>query len=159
MLNVAITVLGIALFGGKIAFITNIIAVFFSTTILFFIGDKLGEKFAVKLIGKKSLDEAQNKIHNKSKFWLPVFFIAPGIPDEAICLVAGMTKIKYWYLLIVSISYHMFEIGLLCFVGSGLINWSALTLIEWIILINVVLIDLYLLCKFEKYLDNLSKPK
>ncbi len=158
-LNTALAILGIALFGAKVAFITNVVAIFLSTTILFFIGDKLGEKFASKLVGKRNLEETQNRIDHKSKFWLPILFIAPGIPDEAICLVAGMTKMKYWYVLLVSLIYHAFEIGLFCFIGSGLINWSALSLLDWIVLINVVAVDIFLLWKFEKYLDNKTKIK
>lgn len=157
LLNVSLTILGIAIFGSKVAFITNIIAVFFSTSILFFIGDKLGEKFAKKLVGDKSLNDAQNLIDHKSKFWLPVLFIAPGIPDEAICLVAGMTKMKYWYLMLVSMLYHAVEIGLFCFIGSGLIAWSALSVLDWILLINIVAIDIYLLLKLEKFLANKNK--
>ena len=157
LLNPAMSILGIAIFGAKIAFITNIIAVFFSTTILFFIGDKLGEKFASKLVGAKSLKEAQNLIDHKSKFWLPILFIAPCIPDEAICLVAGMTKIKYWYLLIVSMAYHIVEIAIFCFFGSGLICWESLSFVDWFLILNVVLIDIYLLIKLEKYLDKKLK--
>ena len=153
-LNVSLTVLGIVLFGSKTAFIANMIAIFFSTTILFLIGDKLGEKFARKLVGEKSLNDAQNLIDRKSKFWLPILFILPCIPDEAICLVAGMTKMRYWYLLLVSLLYHAFEIGVCCFLGSGLISWSVLSLFDWIIFINVVLIDIYLLLKFEKHLEK-----
>lgn len=159
LLNTAMAVLGIAIFGSKVAFITNIIAVFFSTTILFFIGDKLGEKFASKLIGKKNLEETQNLIDHKSKFWLPILFVTPGIPDEAICLVAGMTKMKYWYVTIVSVVYHVVEIGLFCFIGSGLINWSALSIFEWVLLANLVIVDVYLLTKFEKFLSNKTKQK
>lgn len=154
LLNTALAVLGIALFGAKIAFLTNMIAIFFSTSILFFIGDKLGEKFVVKLIGKEALINTQNKIDHKSKFWLPIIFIAPGVPDEAVCLVAGMTKMKYWYLLLVSLCYHALEIGLFCFLGSSLIQWSELSILEWVIFANLILIDIFLLIKFEKFLDQ-----
>lgn len=153
LLNTTLIVLGIVLFGSKIAFISTLIAVFFSTTTLFFIGDKLGEKFAIKLIGEKDLHDAQNLIDHKSKFWLPVFFIIPGVPDEALCLVAGMTKMKYWYLLLVSMIYHAIEIGLFCFIGSGIVDWSALSLIDWFVLINILAFDIYLLFKLEKRLD------
>lgn len=156
-INTALAILGIALFGSKLAFVSNLVAVFFSTTILFFIGDKLGEKFAKKLVGEKSLNDAQDLIDHKSKFWLPVFFITPGVPDEAICLVAGMTKMKYWYLLLVSMIYHAIEIGVFCFIGSGIIVWSSLSLIDWFELINVILIDIYLLFKLEKFLETKKK--
>jgi len=150
LLNTTLAILGIALFGAKIAFITNIIAVFISTSVLFFIGDKFGEKFAVKLIGKKSLEETQNSIDHKSKFWLPILFITPGIPDEAICLVAGMTKMKYWYLILISLIYHSVEIGLFCFFGSSLIDWASLTLIDWIVVVNLFIVDLFLIVQLEK---------
>lgn len=157
LLNTTLAVLGVALFGAKIAFITNIIAVFISTSTLFLIGDKLGEKFASRLIGKQSLEETQNIIDHKSKFWLPILFITPAIPDEAICLVAGMTKMKYLYLLVVSLLYHSVEIGLFCFFGGGFINWSALTLLDWIITANLLIVDIFLLIKFEKFLENKTK--
>ena len=159
LLNPTLTVLGIALFGNKVAFITNMIAVTISTTALFFIGDKLGEKFASKLVGKKKLEETQEIIDHKSKFWLPILFIAPCIPDEAICLVSGMTKMKYWYVLLVSSLYHAFEIGLFCFIGSGIISWSTLTFFDWLILTNIIAVDIYFLCKFEKYLNKKIKEK
>ena len=154
LLNTSLVIVGIAIFGSTTTFISTLIAIFFSSTILFLVGDKLGEKFAKKLIGEKELNETQNKINHKSQFWLPVFFIIPGIPDEALCLIAGMTKMKYWYLILVSLIYHAIEIGVFCFIGSGIINWSALSLFDWIILSNLIIIDFFLLYKFEKYLDS-----
>ena len=154
LLNTSLAILGIAVFGARTAIITNIIAVFISSSILFLIGDKLGEKFACKLVGKKALNDTQNLIHNKSKLLLPILFILPTIPDEAICLVAGMTKIKYWYLILISLVYHAIEICLFCFIGSGIINWSSLTVLDWIILVNILLIDLYFLFKIEKKLSK-----
>ena len=149
--------LGIALLGGKIAFISNLIAIFFSTSILFLIGDKFGEKFAKKFIGEKDFIETQNLLDLKSKLWLPILFVIPIVPDEAICLVAGMTKIKYWYLLLVSLLYHSLEIGFLCFLGSNIINWAALTTFDWIMLTNIAIIDIVLLRKLEKFLENKIK--
>lgn len=154
LLNTSLIVLGILLFGSKTTFFVCIIAAFISSTILFFIGDKLGEKFAKKLIGEKDLAEAQNLVDYKSKFWLPVLFIVPGVPDEALCLVAGMTKMKYWYLILISVLYHAVELGIICFIGSGIIDWSNLTLIDWFVLGNVLLIDFLILTNLEKKLNN-----
>lgn len=154
LLNTTLAILGIAMFGSVNALIANIVAIVFSTTILFFVGDKLGEKFVAKLIGKDALLSTQNKIYKKSKFWLPLLFIAPCVPDEAICLVAGMTKIKFLPFLLFSIFYHTIEIGLFCFVGSNLFNWSSLSLLDWIMVVNLAIIDLYLLHKLEKFLED-----
>ena len=96
-INSALIVLGVVLFKPWVAFLLCMLAVFISSTTLFFIGDKFGEKIISKLIGKEELNRIQDLIDKKSKLFLPLLFITPIIPDEALCLVIGMTKIKYWY--------------------------------------------------------------
>ena len=150
LLNTSLAILSLILFPVWLAFFCCLIATLLSNTILFFIGDKFGEKIAVKLISKKELENAQNLVDKKSKILLPVLFILPGIPDEALCIVAGMTKMKYSYLIITSAIYHTIEIGLYCFLGSGLINWSNLSIVDWFVLINILVVDLYFLFKAEK---------
>ena len=154
LLNTSLAVLSIIMFKPPIAFIACLLATLLANTFLFFIGDKFGEKFASKLISKEELEKTQNLIDSKSKIILPIMFILPGIPDEALCLVAGMTKMKYWYLILISTIYHSIEIGLFCFAGSGLIDWASLSLLDWIMLINLLLIDLSLLFKLEKKITN-----
>lgn len=157
ILNSALVVLGIILLGTNLTFIVCLIANFLSASALFFIGDKFGEKLVSKFIGKDELIKTQNLIDRKSKFMLPILFIIPAIPDEALCLVAGMTKMKYWYLITVDIIYHAVEIGLFCFLGSEIIDWSNLSILDWIILCNVLIIDVYFLFKIEKIIENKSK--
>lgn len=150
LLNESLIALGLILFNTFTAFIACLFATLLANTILFFIGDMFGERIATKLIGKEELDKTQNLIDKKSKILLPILFILPGVPDEALCIVAGMTKIKYWYLILISTIFHSIEIGLVCFLGSGLINWSALTIVDWFVFINVAVIDILFLFKLEK---------
>lgn len=150
LLNSSLSILSLILFPTPIAFVGCLLATLLSNTMLFFIGDKFGEKVATKLVTKEELENVQNLIDKKSKILLPLIFILPGIPDEALCLIAGMTKMKYSYLISVSAIYHSIEIGLYCFIGSGLIDWAVLSLFDWIILINILIIDLYFLFKLEK---------
>lgn len=154
LLDTGLIVLGVVLFNPLNAFIVCLLAIFTATSILFFVGDKFGEKLAEKLIGKKDLEQAQNLIHTKSKLLLPLFYIVPGIPDEAISLVAGMTKMKYWYVVLTSCICHSIEIGLICFLGSDLIIWSSLSVLDWIILINMLIIDICFILKLEKHIKK-----
>ncbi len=157
--NLALIVLGVVLFKPLEAFILCLACVFISNTALFFIGDKFGEKICAKLIGKKELEHLQDLIDGKSKAILPILFVIPCIPDEALCLVIGMTKIKYWYFILVSLIYHTIEIGAVCFLGSGLIDWASFGVIDWIMFINLVVVDIYLFTKFEKFLENKINKK
>lgn len=154
VLNTSLVIVGIVLFGPKTAFFSCMICIFLSSTTLFYIGEKFGEKLIAKIIGLETLTKIQNSIDTKSKLLLPIFFIIPGVPDEALCLVTGMTKIKYYYFIIVSLVYHAIEIGMFCFFGSELIDWSSLNTLGWIIVVNIFIIDFVLISKFEKWLEN-----
>lgn len=123
ILDTAMVVLGVLLFGEWTGFILSLIGNLTSGSILFFIGDKFGEKLAVKLIGKNDLEHAQNLIDKKSKFIFPLLFALPFTPDEALCVVAGMTKMKYLFFIITLIICRSICIGMLCFASAGVINF------------------------------------
>lgn len=155
ILDTAMVILGCVLFGPKIGFVISFIVLFVSSSILFFLGDKFGEKLAVKLIGKEELEKAQNLVDNKSKLLLPIVFVIPCLPDDALCIAAGMTKMKYWYFAIMTLIFRGLDVLIVCFVGS--INWGVLTLTDWLIIANLAIVDIYLLFKLERWLENRKK--
>lgn len=122
VLDSALIVLGVVLFGGLKGFIISLIANIVSSSILFFLGDKFGEKLAIKLIGKDELDRTQNYIDKKSKIFLPILFLLPFIPDEALCLIAGMTKMRYLYFIINLITCRAIYLSILCLISSGILG-------------------------------------
>lgn len=150
LLSGGLCILGIVLFDPITTFIVCILSGIISASILFLIGDKIGEGLAKKIVGEEALNHAQDLINSKSKILLPILFILPILPHEAITIVAGMTKLKYWYILLVNILHLLVETSLICFFGSSLINWSSLSVLDWIVFINVVVIDVILLLKLEK---------
>lgn len=154
LLPEAISAIGIILFDPITTFILVIVSDIISSSILFYIGDKFGEGLARKIVGKESFENAQNLISNKSKTFLPFLYLIPVLPHEAITLVAGMTKLKYWYILLINVLHTAIEAGIVCFLGSGLIIWSALSILDWIILINVLIIDIILLLKLKQRLKK-----
>lgn len=159
VLNTALVVLGCILFGAKTAFFISWLTSIISSIVLFFLGDKFGEKLAVKLIGKDELEHAQDLIDAKSKLLLPIVFSIPIFPDDAICIVAGMTKMKFSFFIIVTIIFRGLDNLLVCFFGSGIIVWSELRTVDWIIIFNLIIIDTYLILKFQKFFENHIKNK
>ncbi len=150
------TFIGVAiiLFGPAYGFIISTISVFLASSIMFVLGNTLGERVAVKLVGKESLEKAQNLIDVKSKIFLPLMFLFPVFPDDALCLVAGMTKMKYWYFAVIVAIFRTIGISTICFLGSGLINWGALSLIDWFVLINVCVFDIVLIFKYQHKIEK-----
>lgn len=149
----------IVLFGALKGFIISTISVFLSSALMFCIGNFCGEKVAAKLVGKESLEKAQNLLDMKSKMLLPLMFLFPIFPDDALCLVAGMTKMRFWYFAIIVAIFRTIGIATICFLGSGLIKWAELSLIDWFVLINVCVFDIFLIFKYQHKIEKIILRK
>lgn len=154
----------IILFGALKGFLISSIAVFIASSIMFVVGNTVGERAAIKLVGKDSLEKAQKLVDVKSKLLLPLMLLFPVFPDDALCLVAGMTKMKYWYFAIIALICRTIGIATICFLGSGFIDWTTLSLVDWFVLINVVVFDIVLIFKYQNKIEKFilrkkSKPE
>lgn len=142
------------------AFLLCTISVFISSSLMFLIGDKLGERVVIKLVGKETLEKAQNLIDVKSKLFLPLMFLFPAFPDDALCMVAGMTKMRYWYFASVVATCRTVGVATFVFLGSGILPFGELNIIEWFLLINVVIIDIVFIFKLSNILEKrIAKKK
>lgn len=152
---------GVALFGSLKAFIICTVGVFISSSLMFAIGHFCGEKVAVKIVGKESLEKAQELIDVKSKIFLPIMFLFPVFPDDAICMVAGMTKMRYWYFASIVAIFRSIGIATICFLGSDyfLNMFLSLNYIEMFILINLLIIDIYAIIKIALGIEKKLKER
>ena len=67
---------------------------------------------------------------------------------------------KLGYFVIVTALMRSLEIVSICFLGGGLINWASLSVFDWLVLINLLVIDIYLLTKLQKVMEKrLDKTK
>ena len=144
----------IIMFGALKGFIISTVSVFLASSLMFWIGNTLGEKTAAKIVGKDSLEKAQNLLDVKSKMLLPLMFLFPVFPDDALCMVAGMTKMRYWYFAVVVAIFRTVGIATICFLGSGFIDWSQLKITDWFVLINVCVFDIFLIFKYQNKIEK-----
>ena len=80
-------------------------------------------------------------------------------PDDALCICAGMTKMKYRYFLIVVAIFRTIGIATICFLGSDFINWAELSIIDWFVLVNICIFDIYAVFKISGKIENKIKEK
>ena len=149
----------IVMFGAWKGFAVSTISVFLASSLMFFIGNHFGEKAAIKLVGKESLEKAQNLIDVKSKMLLPLMFLFPVFPDDALCMVAGMTKMRFWYFAVVVAIFRTIGIASICFLGSGLINWAELSLVDWFMLITCCLVWIFAIFKYQHKIEKFITRK
>lgn len=147
----------IVMFGAWQGFAVSTISVFLASSLMFFIGNHFGERAVIKLVGKESLEKAQNLTDVKSKMLLPLMFLFPVFPDDALCMVAGITKMKFWYFAVIVAIFRTIGIASISFLGSGLINWAELSIIDWFVLINVCIFDIILIFKLSNNIEQKLK--
>lgn len=148
------TLLAAGLFGPLTGFIVSAIGCFLSSMLMFLIGDKLGEPFVDWLIGKDARIKAQNMVSGRATVLVPVMLACPFFPDDAICMVAGMTKLKYWYFAIVAAICRTIGVGVTAFLGGDVLNYAAFSILDWFLFINIVIIDAILVWKLSTKVEH-----
>ncbi len=152
-------VCSVILFGAWKGFAISSVGVVLSSMSMFLIGRFGGEKLAKRLVGEESLKKAQELVAVKSKIYLPLMFIFPLFPDDALCMVAGMTKMKWWHFLLIVIFCRTIGVAVVCFLGSDFIKWNELSVIDWFVFISVCIIDMLIVVHFANKLEAKIKSK
>lgn len=153
------SLLAAQLFGTWQGFIVAAIACFLSSMLMFTIGDKLGEPFVDWLIGKQARIKAQDMVSTRATVLVPVMLAFPFFPDDAICMVSGMTKMKYWYFAIVAALTRTIGVGVTCFLGGDIIDYTAFGIFEWFVFINLIIVDALLVWKLSTKVENFVKNR
>jgi len=146
--------LSILLFGVKQGFVLSVLGMILTSSLLYLIGNKLGVKVAGKIIGEEDLQRVQNKFDVKNKLSLPFMYLIPFFPHDALCVVAGLSKMKFIYFFIITLLFRSFEIVSICFLGNGFIDWKSLSVFEWCVVANLAVIDIYLMRKLQHFMEN-----
>lgn len=142
------------LFGVWQGVLVASLACFLSSMTMFTIGDKLGEPFVDWLVGRDSRIKAQNLVSTRATVLVPFMLAFPFFPDDAICMVSGMTKMKYWYFAIVALVCRTIGIVATCVLGGDIIPYHTFGAFEWIVFINLVLIDVLLIWRLSTFVEK-----
>ena len=158
-----------------IAFLICFTGVILSSILMDFIGRFGGSKLIKFLIGEDDYNEAAGLVQEKGMVYVPVMYLLPMFPDDAICMVVGATKMNFWV--------HLLEIVLCRGIGCATIvfgvtilpeelmsnlrafNWGYIGehLFEYIEMLTVivfwVIVMLYIARRIDKFLTKRMKKK
>jgi len=152
-------VVGGFLFGIILGTIYALIGIGVGAFLVFFISRKLGRPFVEKVVNKKTLNKFDKKIQKGGIPVLFIIFLLPFFPDDLICYIAGLTKIKIRYLVAMSVFARIPSHLLYSSIGAGM----SLTNPTFYLLLGIVALIfgiLYLRRKsIENYLFNKFKKK
>lgn len=145
---------GAAVLGGWQAFFISTFATLLGSAAAFILAKKLGRPIVDKFVCNKISDKYERLISKKGTTLLILMFLIPFFPDDALCFLAGMSKISFRRFFIITVLTRPWGILGSTLVGSGSIslNWFG-----WAFIIALsVLIVIYQDKIEEKLADGLK---
>jgi len=131
-------------FGIILGTIYSMIGLILGSFIVFSLSRKFGRPFVEKVINKKTLNRYDRIISNKGLPVLFLIYLLPALPDDAICYIAGLTKIKIRTLVIISAIGRFPGFLVLNVVGTGLASKNTLFSVILFIIMIIISILIYL---------------
>ncbi|MBO0481799.1 TVP38/TMEM64 family protein [Candidatus Enterococcus courvalinii] len=90
------TAAGVLIFGPYAGFVYNYVGICIGSIIIFLLGRRYGKPFILSLISDKTYDKYIGWLDNQSRFekLFALAIFLPVAPDDALCLMAGLTNIS-----------------------------------------------------------------
>lgn len=114
------TAAGVLIFGPYAGFIYNYVGICIGSIIIFLLGRKYGKPFILSMISDKTYDKYIGWLENQSRFekLFALAIFLPVAPDDALCLMAGLTNIsvkKYTLIILIAkpLSIFMYSMALI----------------------------------------------
>ena len=159
--NMSFIALGVLLFGAN--YKTFLLC--FSGVLLSSIGmDLLGrfglEKIVIFLIGQDDYNKAKNLINEYGKTYIPLFYLFPLFPDDAICFVVGSMRLNFLYHFLSILICRGIGVATIVFgvqlIPSEVANFTSTNLWDYIEVITViafwVIVAFFVASKINKFL-------
>ena len=126
----------------------------------FWLGRVFGMKLVVWLIGKDAVNKYQHIVKGKDKLLLFFMFLFPFFPDDALCLLAGLTNMSYLGFFAMQLFCRFVGIGVTVATTQfgdgimGIIPFSGWGIPVWIVAILLVLVLLFLTFKYSDKIEK-----
>lgn len=90
------TAAGVLIFGPVAGFIYNYIGIALGSVIIFLLGRRFGKPLVLSLISDKTYNKYMHWLENQERFdkLFALAIFLPIAPDDALCLMAGLTNIS-----------------------------------------------------------------
>jgi len=141
------------IFGPFLGTVYTMLGTVIGSYIAFKLSRKLGRPFVERMINKKTLKKFDYLAEDKGSFTLFLIFLLPALPDDAICLIAGLTNIKIRNLVLIAFLGRLPGMFVLNLVGHGFGSSYAIILFLIVMLISILIF--YFRDKLESYFHRL----
>lgn len=113
---------GAVLFGLWQSFFLTYAAVILGSILVFALARVLGHSFVDQIVSRKLSDKYLDMIQAKQDVFLLLVFLLPFFPDDLICILAGLTKIRPLRFLVIALVARPWGLLVSSAVGSAAVS-------------------------------------
>lgn len=114
--------------------------------IVFWLSRKFGRSLVEKVVKKESLQKFDFIMNKNAAPILFMIFLIPGLPDDIVCYMAGLTNLPIRTLMILILLGHLPSIVVTNYIGSGLGESNL-----WPVAIaSVIVVVIFVICWLKK---------
>ena len=145
------------------AFLLSYSCVIISSTVLYIVGRLGGYKICEKLLGKEDCEKSLNLLRTRGTVYFPLMMLFPIFPDDALVMIAGVTKMKLgWFIPSIIICRGVGAATIIF--GMSVIPFDTFTSsYDWLILLTVCffwIMEIFQLAsKVDVYFERKRNPK
>ena len=114
------TAAGVLIFGPYAGFIYNYVGICIGSIIIFLLGRRYGKPFILSIVSDKTYNKYVGWLDNQNRFekLFALAIFLPVAPDDALCLMAGLTNIsvkKYTWIILLAkpLSIFLYSMALI----------------------------------------------
>lgn len=120
----------------------------------FMLSRKFGRPFVQHFVSKKVLNKYDNLVIKKGGlFTLFLVYLLPFLPEDAVCYLVGLSKIRLSIFMIISMSAKIPGFLVLCFIGAG---FGTDNYLFSILLLSVVTVVSVFIIIYRKPLEHIA---
>lgn len=110
---------GTAIYGPLVAFVFASLGILIGSIIAFFVGRFCSKPLLVWIFGKDKITKYERLLSKHTKLFLFLTLFLPFFPDDLICMLAGVTDLKFRDFLWISLIARSTGVATISFFGSG----------------------------------------
>ena len=151
-------IVGTAIYGPAVAFSYATLGVILGSSIAFLIGRYCSKPVIYWIFGKDKVTKYENILNKRAGLILFLTLTLTFFPDDLICMMAGVSNIRYITFLLISIFSRGIGLATISFFGSGkIIPFSGWGVFVWIAIGFVILSLVALAFKKRDKIKNFLK--
>lgn len=153
--SMIITLTGVAIYGPFLASILCSLGVLMGSYCSFFVGKLFGFKIVKWIVGEETAIKYANIIEKKGRFFLIIAFLLPLFPDDVLCLISGITTMKFKHFFWITLITR--PIGVICmsyFGGGYIIPFTGWGLFVWPFILIIAVVAVVVLTKYQEKIES-----